>query len=280
MPSVIPQNLSSLKSERERLSRGAANATQSVKIMTFDFSKFYSKSVLSVILSSAICTAQADSLRTNTASARVVSKDVVIILTEQVDPTGNMEREFSRGTETLYRSRIQPFNQGFSLQVVAGHPSQLGTLRLERNRLSVLDSQGKHLWSEELTKPLCLPEFIPEFIKAHWDRLTPGREPLACGSPIIKARKIAPVEWVRLPDGPRGERLVELRPGSLGMWFFLRPTRFTFSADGNTLIMIDGQFDTTPDPKASPSYLKGSATYSVTRQAQSWPVERFGPLAR
>lgn len=248
--------------------------------MTFDFSKFYSKSVLSVILSSAICTAQADSSRSHTASARVVSKDVVIILTEQVDPLGHMEREFRRGTETLYRSRLQPIDQGFSLQVLAGHTSQLGTLRLERQRLTVVDSQGKLLWSEELTKPLCMPEFIPEFIKAHWDRLKTGGEPLACGSPIIKARKIAPVEWVRLSDGPRGERLVELRPGSLGMRFFLRPTRFTFSADGNTLIMQDGQFDTATDPKASPSYLKGSATYSVTRQAQMWPVERFGPLAR
>lgn len=250
------------------------------KFMTFDFSKFYSKSVLSVILTTAICTAQADSLRINTASARVVSKDVVIILTEQVDPTGNMEREFRRGTESLYRSRFQPFKQGFSLQVVAGHPSQLGTLRLERQQLSVVDGQGKHLWSEQLKKPLCLPEFIPEFIKAHWDRLAPGSEPLACGVPIIKARKVAPVEWVRLPDGPRGERLVELRPGSFGMRFFLSPTRLTFSADGSTLLAQEGQFDTTPDPNSSPRYLKGSATYSVTRQAQTWTVERFGPLAR
>ena len=82
-------------------------------------------------------------------------KDVVINLTEQVDTSGNIDREFRRGSETLYRSRIQPLNQGFVLQVSAGHPSQLGTLRLERQRLSLVDTQGQPLWAEELTKPLC-----------------------------------------------------------------------------------------------------------------------------
>lgn len=235
---------------------------------------------LPVILYAELSAAQTDSLRQVTASARVASKDMVLTLTEQVDALGQMEREFRRGTETLYRSRLQPLQHGFTLQVLAGHASQMGTLRLERQRLSVVDGQGQPLWSEELTKPLCMPEFIPEFVRAHWDRLTPGREPLACGVPIIKARKVAPVEWVRLPDGPRGERLVELRPGSFGMRFFLKPTRLTFSADGSTLLAQEGQFDTMPDPKASPSYVKGSATYTTTRQAQNWPLDRFGPLAR
>lgn len=236
--------------------------------------------VLALAMWAQLSAAQTDGARQTTASARVLSKDMLIQLTEQVDGNGHIDREFRRGRESLYRSRIQPLNQGFTLQVSAGHPSQLGTIRLERQRLSVVDSQGQPLWSEDLTKPLCLPEFIPEFVKAHWERLALGREPLACGAPIIKARKVAPVEWVRLPDGPRGERVVELRPGSFGMRFFLSPTRFTFSADGSTLLAQDGQFDTTSDPKASPSYVKGTATYTVTRQAQTWPIERFGPLAR
>ena len=236
--------------------------------------------VLLIFLFSGLSQGQTDSSRPSTASARVMYKNLVINLTEQVDSEGSIDREFRRGSEILYRSRIQPLNQGFVLQVSAGHPSQLGTLRLDRQRLSVVDSQGQPLWSEELTKPLCLPEFAPEFVKAHWEHVALGREPLACGAPIIKARKVAPVEWVRLPDGPRGERVVELRPGSFGMRFFLSPTRFTFSADGMTLLTQDGQFDTTPDPKASPSYVKGNASYTVTRKAQTWPVERFGPLAR
>jgi hypothetical protein len=235
---------------------------------------------LSLALLTQHVAAQGENLRPAVASARVLANDAVITLTEQVDANGNIEREFRQGADTLYRSRLQLLNQGFTLQVMAGHPSQLGTLRLERQRLSVVDSQGQALWSEKLSRPLCLPEFIPEFVKAHWDRLTVGRDPLACGAPIIKARKVAPVEWVRLPDGPRGERLVELRPGSFGMRFFLRPTRFTFSADGTTLLSQEGQFDTTPDPKASPSYLKGAGTYTSTRQAQNWPIERFGPLAQ
>lgn len=224
--------------------------------------------------------AQAENLRTLTASAQVLSKDLTLTLTEQVDAAGNIDREFRRGMETVYRSRTQVSNRGFTLQVLSGHPSQMGTLRLDRQRLSVVDSQGKPLWSEELTQPLCMPEFIPEFVKAHWERLTPGSDALACGVPIIKARKVASVEWVRLPDGLRGERMVELRPGSFGMRFFLRPTRFTFSADGSTLLSQEGQFDTTPDTKASPSYVKGTGTYTTTRQAQSWPIERFGPAAR
>lgn len=235
---------------------------------------------LSLALLTGQVLAQPEILRPTSATARVLANDTVITLTEQVDANGNIDREFRRGTETLYRSRLQAMPQGFTLQVIAGHPSQLGTLRLERQRLSVVDSQGQALWSEELSRPLCLPEFIPEFVRAHWDRLTPGRDPLACGAPIIKARKVAPVEWVRLPDGPRGERLVELRPGSFGMRFFLRPTRFTFSADGTTLLSQDGQFDATPDPKASPSYLKGTGTYTATRPALNWPIERFGPIAR
>ena len=235
---------------------------------------------LPLVACAAMSAAQTDSLRPATASAQVVAKDMVLTLTEQVDAMGQMEREFRRGTETLYRSRLQPLHQGFTLQVVAGHPSQMGTLRLERQRLSVVDGQGQPLWSEELSKPLCMPEFMPEFVRAHWDRLAPGREPLACGVPIIKARKVAPVVWVRLPDGPRGERLVELRPGSFGMRFFLKPTRLTFSADGATLLAQEGQFDTTPDPKASPSYVRGSASYTSIRQAQHWPLERFGPPAR
>lgn len=236
--------------------------------------------ILALAMWAQLSTAQTDGARQTTASARVLFKDMVIQLTEQVDGNGHIDREFRRGAEILYHSRIQPLNQGFTLQVSAGHPSQLGTLRLERQRLSVVDSQGLPLWSEELTKPLCLPEFIPEFVKAHWERLSPGGEALACGVPIIKARKVAPVEWVRLADGPKGERLVELRPGSFGMRLFLRTTRFTFSADGSTLLTQVGQFDTTPDTKASPSYVKGTGTYTTTRQAQNWPVERFGPAAR
>jgi hypothetical protein len=250
------------------------------KIMTTKTTKVGALWLLFLSILSGLPMAQAENLRTLTASAQVQSKDVTFNLTEQVDAAGNIDREFRRGKETLYRSRTQISNRGFTLQVLAGHPSQMGTLRLERQRLSVVDSQGKPLWSEELTRPLCMPEFIPEFVKAHWERLTPGSDALACGVPIIKALKVAPVEWVRLPDGLRGERVVELRPGSLGMRFFLRPTRFTFSADGATLLIQEGQFDTTPDTKASPTYVKGSGKYTTTRQAQSWPLERFGPAAR
>ena len=75
---------------------------------------------LPLALCAVMSAAQTDSLRPATASARVVTKDMVLTLTEQLDAMGQMEREFRRGTETLYRSRLQPLHQGFTLQVVAG----------------------------------------------------------------------------------------------------------------------------------------------------------------
>ena len=158
--------------------------------MTSTTSGFIWPWALSLVLLPGQVVAQQETLRPISATARVLANDTVITLTEQADANGNIDREFRRGAETLYRSRLQVLPQGFSLQVLAGHPSQLGTLRLERQRLSVVDSQGQALWTEELSRPLCMPEFIPEFVKAHWDRLTPGRDPLPCGAPIIKARKV------------------------------------------------------------------------------------------
>ncbi len=237
-------------------------------------------------LAACAATASAEGLRaapapaSTTATARLATSEAVLTLTERLGPDGAMEREYRRSTDTLYRSRYQPLPQGFQLHIVAGHPAQLGTLRLQGQRLSVTDAQGQALWSEDLAKPLCLPEFSAEFVRAHWDRLQAGRDPLPCGVPIIKARKVAPVQWVRLPDGARGERIVELRPGSFGMRFFLSPTRFTFSADGTALLSQEGQFETTPDPTASPRYLKGTATYASPREVPRWPLARFGPMAQ
>ncbi len=73
-------------------------------------------------------------------------------------------------------------------------------------------------------------------------------------------------------------RVVELQRGSFGMRFFLSPTRLSFSADGTRLLAQSGQFETTKDPKSSPSYLKGDAVMDTPRQAALWPKERFGTL--
>ena len=99
---------------------------------------------------------------------------------------------------------------------------------------------------------------------------------MECVVPIIKAKKVAPVKFVRLPDSESGTRVVELLPGSFGMRFFLSPTQLTFSADGKRLLGQNGQFETTKDPAGSPSYLKGVGVVSVSREAWVWNKDRFG----
>ncbi len=200
-----------------------------------------------------------------------------IRMVDEWQADGSVERRFSQGAQTLYRGRVQPTASGLVATVAEGHPSQLGTLVLAGRQLTVTDAQGKPLWSETLTRPLCLTEVHPEFVRAHWERLAPGSEPLACGIPILKARKVAKVQWARLPDGPGGERIVELQPGTLGMRLFLRPTRLTFSPDGQSLLEQTGQFESVRDPASSPRYLQGRLQFERPREARRWPAERFGP---
>ncbi len=200
-----------------------------------------------------------------------------IRLVDEWLPDGGIERRFTSGTQVLYRGRIQPTPTGLTATVAEGHPSQLGTLVLAGAQLTVTDAQGKPLWSETLNRPLCLPELHPEFIGAQWDRLAVGAEPLACGIPILKARKVARVQWERLPDGPGGERIVELQPGTLGMRLFLRPTRLTFSPDGQSLLAQSGQFESVRDPASGPRYLQGRLQFDRPRDARRWALTRFGP---
>jgi hypothetical protein len=156
---------------------------------------------------------------------------------------------------------------------------QLGSLSVDKGRLTVEDPQGKLLWTEVLKAPLCLPELTAEFVQAHWDELTIDGPVLRCGVPIIKARKVAPVQWDRLPDAENGERVVELQPGSFGMRFFLSPTRMTFSADGKRLLTQRGQFEATRDPSGRPSYLLGFSVINNPRDASRWSKDRFGSEA-
>jgi hypothetical protein len=216
------------------------------------------------------------------AQANLLSHAVVqtqgepVALEETALPDGSLERRYMRGTTVLYRTVTALRPDGFEVWVAQGHSSQLGRFTVKGQQLSVQNGHGEPLWAETLNRPLCLPELASEFVRAHWAQLQPGSKPLACVTPIIKARKVAPVQWVRLPDGPNGVRVVELQPGSFGMRFFLSPTRMTFSADGSRLLMQVGQFESAANPVGSASYLKGTATYSLTRAAAEWPPARFG----
>lgn len=199
-----------------------------------------------------------------------------VVLTDQVYADERITRRFERGTTLLYQSQVKATREGFVVEVSAGHPTQLGTVSVERGALVAKDAQGKLLWTEVLKAPLCLPELTAEFVRAHWSDLRPGAPAVACVVPIIKAKKVAPVKFLRLPDAENGTRRVELLPGSFGMRFFLSPTTLTFSADGARLLGQSGQFETTKDPAGSPSYLKGVGVVTVSREAWVWTKDRFG----
>jgi len=199
-----------------------------------------------------------------------------VVMTDQVYADGRITRRFERGATLLYQSQVKATRDGFLLEVSAGHPTQLGAVLVEKGTLVAKDPHGKPLWTEVLKVPLCLPELTAEFVRAHWDDLKPGAPAVECVVPIIKAKKVVPVKFVRLPDADNGSRRVELLPGSFGMRFFLSPTTLTFSADGAQLLGQSGQFETTKDPAGSPSYLKGVGVVSVPREAWVWNKYRFG----
>lgn len=214
------------------------------------------------------------------ARAEITADGIRFELVEQQLDRGALQRSFRTATgTTLYRSVTRAGPGRLEVQVLEGHASQRGSYRLEAGRLEVRDSEGQPLWAENLTQPLCLPELSGEFVRAHWNRLALGSEPLRCVTPIIKARKVAPLQWRRLPDGPRGERIVELGPGSLGMRFFMIPTRMTFSPDGTLLLAQQGQFEAPPRIDGRASYLRGAAVFTQARLTEAWPSAAFGPAA-
>lgn len=212
------------------------------------------------------------------ARAELVADGQVVEIAEKILSEGSLERSFrSTAGQTLYRSVVKTLSDGFDVQVVEGHPSQLGRLQVRAGRLDVWDATGKPLWSETLTSPLCLPELAGEFIRAHWNLLKTDAKPLRCVTPIIKAKKVAPLEWRRLPDGPGGTRVVELGPGSFGMRFFVVATRLTFTADGAQLLSQQGQFEAPPKVDGRATYLRGTARYTQARNLALLSADRFGP---
>lgn len=214
------------------------------------------------------------------ARAEVTAEDQRVELVEQRLEGGALQRMFrAEGGVTLYRSVAGVLTDGLEVQVLVGHPSQRGSFRLQAGRLDVRDGEGKPLWSETLTEPLCLPELSGEFIRAHWDRLAPGAKPLRCVTPIIKAKKVAPLQWRRLADLPGGERVVEVGPGSFGMRFFVIPTRLTFSADGTRLLSQQGQFEAPLRTEGRARYLRGFGQFTQTRWLENWRASLFGPPA-
>lgn len=205
----------------------------------------------------------------------IQAKDFVVTLRESQLTDTTRERTFLRDGRVLYRSQLAYQDRQLKVRIFEGHPSQLGIVNAKNGRIEVQSLDDKPIWAETLTVPLCLPEMVAEFVRAHWDVLTVNATPLKCGAPIIKAKKVAPLQWQRLPDNPDGTRVVELQPGSFGMRFFLRPTRFIFSADGSLLLSQEGQFESIPVAGGRATYLMGRLDYSSPRQIAVWSRSYF-----
>lgn len=207
--------------------------------------------------------------------ATIMAKGFAVTLRESPFVAQSRERTFLRDGAVLYRSSMSNKEGQLSVRILAGHASQLGDISVANGRLIVETLDAKPIWSETFAVPLCLPEVSAEFVRAHWDVLPVNGAPLKCGAPIIKAKKVAPLQWQRLPDNVDGTRVVELQPGSFGMRFFLSPTRFVFSADGATLLSQDGQFESIPEAGGRATYLMGKVVFPTPRAIMLWPKAHF-----
>ena len=205
----------------------------------------------------------------------IESGDGIVAMTEHLFENGQYKRQFTKAETVLYMSKFQINADGLSVEILAGHPSQLGRYIVKNGVLEVYDSTGVLLWTEKLKLPICPPELSAEFVRANWDSLVVGGKPLKCVIPIIKAKKVAPVQWVRLPDTDNSRRVVEIQPASFGMRFFLSPTQLIFDATGMNWISQNGQFESTRDPARWPRYLKGKGEFTAPRQVIQMSKSNF-----
>jgi hypothetical protein len=215
----------------------------------------------------------------NPYTAQIRSGEQIFQVSDSVLSPSSLQRTFTAGSRSLYVSNVSIQPNTIDIHVVKAHPSQLGRFNVSSGKLNVFDSNGAPLWSEPLKARMCPPELLGEFVRAHWNLLQTTSPPLACLTPIIKAKKVAPLKAQRLKDLPGGQRVVEFSAGSLGMRFFMTPTRLVFAPDGNSLLSHNGQFESSATTVGSASYMRGQATYNKPREIIPLPESMFAASA-
>jgi hypothetical protein len=233
------------------------------------------KKLVQVFSIGAACLSVAAISQANPYTAQIRSGDQVFQVSDNLISPTSLQRTFTSGSKTLYESNVSIQPNTIDIHVVKAHPSQLGRFNVSSGQLKVFDANGAPLWSEPLKARMCPPELLGEFVRAHWNLLQTTSPPLACLTPIIKAKKVAPLKVVRLADLPSGQRVVEFSAGSLGMRFFMISTKLTFSPDGNTLLSHNGQFESSATIEGSASYLRGQGSYSKPRVIMPLPESIF-----
>ena len=216
----------------------------------------------------------------NPYTAQIRSGDKVFQVTDNLISSNALERNFTSGGKTLYATNVTIEPNVINISVVKAHASQLGRFKVSAGKLDVFDANGAPLWSEPLKARMCPPEMLGEFVRAHWAFLQIDSPAMNCLTPIIKAKKVAPLKVVRLADLPGGQRVVEFSAGSLGMRFFMTATQLVFSADGNSLLSHNGQFESSATIEGSPSYMRGQATYDKPKPIMAMPESLFAASAQ
>lgn len=150
-----------------------------------------------------------------------------------------------KSTKTLYEAKATWEPDFFEMHILQGHPSQMGSLKIDSRSVTAFDESGNLQWQDQ-RKPsdkLCIPELFSEFIRAHADTLQRG-EAIKCLGPVLKAKKLAPFE-VSFEGNKNGQHVYHIGPGSIGMWFFLNTIEIHFSSNMEYLTFYSG---TTPAP--------------------------------
>lgn len=237
------------------------------------------KKIASMVCIAAGCFAAATTYA-NPYTAQIRSGDKVFQVTDNFSSSNTLQRTFTSGGKTLYASNLTIEPNAMDIHVVKAHSSQLGRFRVSKGKLDVFDANDVSLWSEPLKARMCPPEMLGEFVRAHWALLQTNSPAVNCLTPIIKAKKVAPLKVVRLADLFSGQRVVEFSAGSLGMRFFMTPTQLVFSADGNSLLSHNGQFESSATIEGTPSYMRGQATYDKPRAILVMPESLFAASAQ
>jgi hypothetical protein len=166
---------------------------------------------------------------------------------------------------TLYVAKALWSKEIFSLVVTTGHEKQQGKIIINNTAVQAFNQYEQLLWQDErVDQKVCLPELFGEFIRAHITRLKQG-ESINCVGPIIKAKKLAPFK-VYLAQQSKNELLVNIGPGSIGMWFFMNEISIRMNADASEIIAYNGV-------SPAPQTLSGEMAYLNISTTLAKPLE-------
>lgn len=169
----------------------------------------------------------------------------------------------------LYHANTQWSASDVVLNVSVGHQTQRGKIVINRNSVSAFNELGEPLWQDDrLDNKVCLPELFAEFIRANLTELK-KEQSITCVGPVLKAKKLAPFKVTLLSQTPE-QLIVNIGPGSFGMWFFMDNIELILNNDATYVLAYKG---ITP----APSSLSGKMSYlNMTASSKvNYPIAKI-----